>query len=149
MEQMAEALLSRTLVGHFTTIGKDGYPYTIAVNYVYFGGNFYFHCGKRGEKLENIRENDQVCFTVDEMIELKNTGIDAPCKTSICYESVIARGRAAIVSDEAKRNTILKEIAKKFSPEVADIAMPDEVVAKTNLVEIVVENITFKEHGKG
>ena len=48
------ALLKRAAVGRISTIGADGYPYTVAVHFCWDGSAVYFHGLPRGEKLDNI-----------------------------------------------------------------------------------------------
>ncbi len=50
--------------------GKDGWPYTVPLNYG-FGDDFIIiHCAKEGKKIDLLKENNKVAFnvTVDEEI---------------------------------------------------------------------------------
>lgn len=147
MDEKRLELLKRALYGHLSTKGEDGYPYTIGVHFVYYGDCFYFHCGKNGEKLRNIETDDRVCFTVDELHYIKNENLEQPCQGSARYESVVARGFAEILTDEEEKLRALREIAKKYSPDVADREMPQRAIDATNVIKITVESITYKEHG--
>ena len=42
----------------------DGWPYGIPMDHVLLDGKLYFHCAKAGKKLEALREDDRVCYTV-------------------------------------------------------------------------------------
>ncbi len=46
--------------GILSTIGENGYPYGVAVNYVYHNGCIYFHCANNGYKLDNIKNTNKV-----------------------------------------------------------------------------------------
>lgn len=51
--------------GVLSTIGADGYPYGVPVNYAYDDGKIYFHCAKNvGHKQDNLRFSGKVSFTV-------------------------------------------------------------------------------------
>ena len=50
--------------GFLGTVGEDGLPYVVPLNYIYHDGYIIFHCALEGHKLDNIRHNPQVCFTV-------------------------------------------------------------------------------------
>lgn len=145
MKDKMDALLSRSLYGHISTLDKDGYPYTIGANVLYSGGKFYFHCAAEGEKLDNIKKNPKVCVNIDELFEIKTTGVDEPCKVGVRYESVVARGRAAVVADEDMRLDVLKKIAAKYAPGIAGRPMPGDALERTCVVAIEVDNMTYKE----
>ncbi len=38
--------------GVLSTIGEDGYPYGIPLNYTYFDNGICFHCAQQGHKIE-------------------------------------------------------------------------------------------------
>ena len=60
-----ESILSAGEYGVLSTVGEDGYPYGVPVNYIYRNGRIYFHCAAlQGKKLKNIQFSDKVCFTV-------------------------------------------------------------------------------------
>ena len=64
-EKEAREILSEGEYGVLSTMGENGYPYGVPVNYVYLNDNIYFHCAADvGHKLENIKYNNHVCFTV-------------------------------------------------------------------------------------
>ena len=143
-----ESLLKRSQYGHISTINEDGSPYTIGVNLLFNDNKFYFHCGLSGKKLDNIRRDQRVCVNVDEMILLKNQNINTACDTSVEYESVIVYGKAEILNDIHKRNNILKLFAQKYSPGTASAVMPEQSLNRTLVVEISMDEIYFKEHGR-
>ena len=53
-EQAVEIMNSGSW-GVLSTVGADGYPYGVPVNYAYDDGKIYFHCAKNsGHKQENL-----------------------------------------------------------------------------------------------
>ena len=97
-EECAE-ILRRATSGVLGLHGDDGYPYTVPVSFVYRpGGEGFgtigFHCAKVGHKIDAIRRDPKVSFTVidrDEVMPRERT-------TKFC--SVIAFGRARIIEDD-------------------------------------------------
>ena len=59
-----EDILINGEYGTLSTIGDNGYPYIVPLNYIYYNNSIYFHCAKDGHKLENIRQSNKVCFCV-------------------------------------------------------------------------------------
>ncbi|WP_426350553.1 pyridoxamine 5'-phosphate oxidase family protein [Alloiococcus sp. CFN-8] len=109
----AEEILQKGEYGILSTIGENGYPYGVPVNYAYFNNTIAFHCAPEGHKLENLEHESKVSFTV-----VGNT-CPLPEKFSTNYESVIVFGRVQEASEDEKEN-ILLEIIKKYSPDFVD-----------------------------
>lgn len=59
-----DEILAKAEYGTLATMGDDGYPYAVPVNYVYHNGDIYFHCATKGHKLDNIRYCSNVSFNV-------------------------------------------------------------------------------------
>lgn len=131
-------LLETSAVGVLGTISENGYPYTVALNYVYYNGKVYFHSAKEGHKIDNIMNDDRVSFTVYDNVNIIEE------KFTTKYQSVTLFGKAKIL--EGNRE-ILMELIRKYSPNF--ISSGKEYVHKsfdtTILVEIDIEYITGKE----
>jgi nitroimidazol reductase NimA-like FMN-containing flavoprotein (pyridoxamine 5'-phosphate oxidase superfamily) len=142
-----EKLLEAAQTGVFCTIGRDGYPYGVPVQFVYEDGNVYFHCLVAGEKLDNIKENDQVCFTAYEMGGVwRPDGMEYMCGLNTEYKSAIVRGSASVVRDDEEKTRILKSIVRKYAPGLADMPMKASSYVKAAVVEIRPHSVTGK-HG--
>lgn len=140
-EAAALELLKKCEYGVISTIGSDGYPYGVPVNYAYKDGTIYFHCATEGHKLDNIKENSKVSFCA-----VGNTKL-IPDKFSTKYESVILFGNASIVEDDNEKKEALREIIKKYSPDF--IESGEKYIAsdfiKANIVKVKIEHITGKK----
>jgi len=143
-KESANLLLARALVGRISTINENGYPYTVAIHFVYENNKIYFHGLSRGQKIDNIKRNSKVCFEVDEMKSLMLDNLDTACKADTEYESVVILGSATILSDLEKRKSILQAIVQKYAPELPD--MPYTMMNGTAVVEIAIEEMTGKYH---
>ena len=62
--ELAIRLLEEAEYGFLAMSGINGYGYGIPINYVKEGDSIYFHCAPEGDKLECLRENPKVSFTV-------------------------------------------------------------------------------------
>ncbi len=137
-------LLNTCHVGRLGTLAGDGYPMVKPLNFVYDGGKIYFHTAKEGEKIDDIRRNDRVCFEADLPIALvKSTG--SPCRAEYLYRSVIIRGRAHIVEDRGERLHALKKLMEKYQPEGGYGEFPEEKLKITGIVRIDIEEMRGKE----
>lgn len=138
-------LLEWSEYGHISTICGNGYPYTVAVHYVYVDNRIYIHGLPKGQKIDNIENCSKVCFTVDEMTSLMLEDIDSPCKADTEYESVVIFGDASIVSDLDVKNRILNEFVRKYIPD-DDLPIPPNMLAGTAVIEIQIKKMTGKYH---
>lgn len=134
-----ESLLSLAQRGILAVHGENGYPYALPVNYLYLDGKIYFHCARAGHKLDAIRSNNRVCFTVlsDPM---KNPG-----EWWNCFTSVICFGRISEVSGEIEKNRLLRLIGAKYFPEGYDIEGDMSKNAGNALImEITIDHMSGK-----
>ena len=145
-EECAE-ILGRTTSGVLGVHGDDGYPYTVPVSFVYQEGGagpgtIGFHCAKTGHKIDAIRKNNKVSFTVidrDEVMPRERT-------TKFC--SVIVFGRARILEDEEEMRRAAHAIGAKYSKGFEDLYMQEteETIREGRLccVEITIDHMTGK-----
>lgn len=115
-ENEALEILSTAEYGVLSTIGENGYPYGVPVNFVYDDGKIYFHTAKEGHKIDNIRNNEHASFCV-----VTDTQV-LPDAFNTKFRSVIAYGKIAEVSEEEKQKIFVK-IMEKFSADFMDSAM--------------------------
>ena len=134
-----EEILTHGEYGILSTMGTDGYPYGIPVNYVYMNGKIYFHCaGDAGHKVDNLNHCAKVCFTVVGKTRLM------PEKFSLQYESIVAFGVAKALTQE-KRQT-LEKLIQKYSPEHLEAGLQyiNRAIDQTAVYQITVEHVTGK-----
>ena len=151
-------ILTRAEFGTLATIGADGYPYAVPVNFVLHNGDIYFHCATVGHKLDNIGNCPNVSFNVvtdvwviplfnDKDVNgdnLKFKGFDSN------FNSVIVFGKAREVSGEEKKDG-LYALFKKFLNEDEyskykedGIKYIESSLKRTKLIKIEIEHMTGK-----
>lgn len=142
-EEDAVEILRKGSFGILSTIGADGYPYGVPVNYVYDDGRIYFHCAKNaGHKQENLRFSGRVSFTVVTKSEV------IPEKFTTAYESAVAFGTASkIVFDKEKA---LRLLVKKYSPQYIDEGESciKDHFERTDVFMLEIERLTAKANRK-
>lgn len=140
-EQAAVKLLEHGEYGVLSSVDEDGQPYGVPLNYVYDGKDgIYFHCAKEGHKLDNLKNQPRVCFTVVGDHQIMDW------EFSTAYESVIVFGSVeAVDGDEKYRG--LKMLALKYSPNYMD-KFENEIgkdMLPTQVMKILVKQLTGKE----
>ncbi len=122
---------------------REGYPYILPLNFgvKVEGGKvtLYFHGANEGKKYELLREDDRVSFEMDCVHELVSDRDCAHC--TMKYESVIGRGRLAIVPDAEKMEalTVMTDHYHTEHFEFNPAAVPRTVAMK-----LVVERMSGK-----
>lgn len=135
----ALAILNKCPWGTLSTVGEDGWPYGVPVNYAVIGETIYIHCAKAGHKLDNIRHSDKVCFTAVTRANVLSA------EFSTDFERAVIFGRASFVGNEEKLRALLA-IAEKFSPGFmeAGAAMAHRLLDATEVIRIDIAHITGK-----
>ncbi len=137
-------LLNTCHVGRLGTIGKSGYPMVKPLNFAHHDNKIYFHTAKEGEKIEDIKRDNRVCFEIDLPIAYVR-GDENPCRAEYLYRSVIIKGRAHIIEDRAERIFALTLLMKKYQPDGGYGDFPGEKFAITGIVRIDIGEMTGKE----
>lgn len=136
------AILGRNTHGVLSVTGDDGYPYGVPVSYVYAHGKIWVHCATEGHKIESIQNNPKVCFTI-----VDTDNIDGPHFTTQ-YRSVIAFGKAEVVTDAKDRELAFNAIMDKYSPqETTESRMKEleKASLRALIVKITIEHMTGKQ----
>lgn len=118
----------------------DNEPYIVTLNYGYADGALYMHSANKGRKLDMMRANPRVCFTVDVDYGLKKA--DEACKWGVNYRSVVGYGRASVVEDMAGKKAALAVLMGHFDE--ADYDFPDANVKPVSVIRIDIEEMTAK-----
>jgi len=139
------AMLEKSTVGRMATVNQEGFPVIKPVNFLYWGGKIYLHSSKKGEKIKDIRRGSPVCFEVDEPIAYVTTK-ESACKASYYYRSIIIKGKAALVNHRVKKLKILERLMEKYQPEGGYKRIKEEILKKTAVIEISIQEITGKEN---
>ena len=88
-DEEARELLATCKRGVFAVNGDDGYPYAIPVNYFFDAEHdkIYFHGAKAGHKVDALKRDDKVCFTVYGNDWYKNFNIDFILRAGVVYNN--------------------------------------------------------------
>lgn len=141
-EQDTKNLLFQEKRGILAVHGDDGYPFAFPVNYYYDReqGKIFFHGGKTGHKVDALKANDKVCFTVYGN-ERREEGDWASF-----WQSVVVFGRCRLVSDAAETENRVRTLALKYYPTAEEV---EREIAKdlpaVQLYEITIEHMSGKQ----
>ena len=141
--------LNSQQVGRIASLDSNGYPQIIPMNFVYHDGAIYMHSHPFGEKLDNIRRNPNVGFEVDQHICFLPSYYFHPTDASqadTLYISVVMKGKAEIVHDNAEKAIALNALMEKYQwegrYETLDSNMPS--VHEVAIIKVIPKDT----HGK-
>ncbi|WP_088227108.1 pyridoxamine 5'-phosphate oxidase family protein [Desulfosporosinus sp. FKB] len=139
-EEEAREIIKAQSSGVLAVTGDDGYPYTVPISYAYVDGKLYFHCAKEGHKIDAIKRDEKVSFCVinqDKVIQETFT---------THFRSVVAFGRARILTEDSERRAALESLVKKYSPDYIQEGQREieKDWGRVSLVEVKIEHMTGK-----
>ncbi len=148
-KEKIKEFLNQEHVGHIASLDKNGYPQIIPMNFVYLDDAIYMHSHTKGEKLENIKQNQKVGFEVDRELEFLPSYFEDPEDASLAdtlYISVVIKGIGKIIDDRSEKTRALNGLIKKYQPEGGyEPIKPDmEVLDEVAIIKVTPESIRGK-----
>ncbi len=136
-----EAMLRAETLG-FLGLARGGQPYVVPLNYAYADGRLLFHGARTGKKLEFLRANPRVCFTVGRQggrISRHPQGASCP----VDNDSVVCYGRARLIEDAEERRQALNVFNRSYQPDAPEI--PLSAASRCSAIEIKIEEATGRQ----
>ena len=141
-DEAAKQLLYHEKRGVLAVNGDDGYPYAIPVNYFYDmeHNKIYFHGAKAGHKIDSLKKDDKVCFTVYGNEHFQENDW-APY-----MQSTVVFGRCHLIDDGAITEARVRELAMKYYPDKEEMeAEMNRSLKAVQLYEITIEHLSGKQ----
>jgi nitroimidazol reductase NimA-like FMN-containing flavoprotein (pyridoxamine 5'-phosphate oxidase superfamily) len=120
-------------------------PYIVTLNYGYMWDaekiRFYFHSAPEGRKINCIKNNPRVCFSIsicDPFVEG-----DKACNYGMKYRSVVGYGQMKIVENDEERILGLNLLMKQYTGK-DNWDYDDTIMKKTTVSCLEVEKISGK-----
>ena len=140
-EEEALVIVEKGEYGVLATVGDEAEPYAVPLSYIVMDGVLYFHCAKKGRKIENIKREPRACFVVvgkTKPVYQKNF--------TTLFESAVVEGKIAKVEDEAEKRRALFGLCEKYLPEHRDKAPADIEASfgRTEVLRMAMERVSGK-----
>lgn len=140
-EEECLQILKEEKRGVLSVTGDNGYPYGSPMNHYYCedDGCIYFHCGKKGYRLDALKNSDKVSFCV------YDNGFRREGEWALNIRSVIVFGRITVIDDMEKIVDITAGLSRKFTDDEEYISREIELYAEgTLLLRLKPEHICGK-----
>jgi nitroimidazol reductase NimA-like FMN-containing flavoprotein (pyridoxamine 5'-phosphate oxidase superfamily) len=117
-KNVLEEILSAAIICRVAMMDGD-LPYIVPFNYGYSEGCIYIHSAPEGKKIDLLRQNNQVCFEVEENAEIVKG--EKACSWTTRYRSLVGYGTIEILSDDQSKQLGLEVImAQHGAPELIE-----------------------------
>ena len=135
-----ENILKTSPNGTLALYGENGYPYSVPVNFVYSDGKIYFHGAAEGYKLDCMKKDPHVSFSV--------IGKDDIAKENFTtlFSSVIAFGNIRVIDTMEEKIPVLEAMVGKYSAEFMESGK--ELISKgcgSVAYELTIDHMTGKK----
>ncbi len=129
-EEECVKLLKEETRGVLSVLGDGDYPYGMPMNHFYNeeDGCIYFHCGKKGHRLDAIQKHDKVSFCV------YDSGVCEDGDWALHVNSVIVFGKLEVIDNMEMIIDISNKLSRKFTQDEAYIQKEIELYAKATLL---------------
>jgi len=128
-EECVNLLINETR-GVLSVIGDMGYPYGMPMNHFYNSddGCVYFHCGKKGHRIDSLKKEPKASFCV------YDSGYKDPGEWSLNVKSVIIFGKLEIIEDIDTIINVSTDLSHKFTSDDEYINKEIEIHAKHTII---------------
>jgi len=134
-----ESLLSTADLCHLSMV-DEGRPYVVPMNFGYEDSALYFHSAPEGRKIDILKSNPEVCFSIVARHELVTS--ERACSWTAKFSSVIGTGIATIISDRTVKEQGLKVLMAQYSDEEYDFS--NENLDGVVVIRVEIESMTGK-----
>ncbi len=118
-------------------------PYCVPFNFGREGSTLYIHCADEGRKLDIIKRNPEVGFSLFGEAEVLSA--EVPCKGKSRYRSIIGTATARTVEDESEKADELNVIMRQYGG--PENPYPAPSLAQTCVVAFDIQSFSAKQSG--
>ena len=136
-----EDILSAAVICRVAML-DHGLPYMLPFNFGYRDRCIYIHSAPEGKKIELLKEDNLVCFEVEDTIRI--TKGEKACNWSTRYRSVVGYGRVEIIADEAGKQKGLEIImAQHGAPALTEF--DPKLLERMVILKLTIDSVSGKQ----
>lgn len=142
-------IVSRCNVANVAMTDK-GKPYAVALNFGYERKGdsliLYFHSANEGRKINALKDDPHIYFTMNCTNELIRGNEENPCAYSWRYNSVSGNGQVEFLDDPEEKSHALNLIIQHLSKEKNLFVFPEAKLKNTCVFRVCSSDFTGKRH---
>ncbi|MCT4613410.1 MAG: pyridoxamine 5'-phosphate oxidase family protein [Marinifilaceae bacterium] len=143
-EEIDEIIRSQNIC-HISIIDKDNLPYLIPMNFGYDGEFIYLHSGNKGNFVESVEINQNICICFTTKANLAYHSEKVACSYVMQGKSVMLRGNIEFITDLQEKETALNIFMKQYTDR--DFKYSEPAIKNVKVYKIKANNITAKHFG--
>ncbi len=125
-------------------LSNNNMPYIVPMNFGYNEKTLYLHSINQGKKIDLIKNNNNICFEVENKTEIINS--ESPCNWGMKYLSVIGCGKAYFIKDFKEKTKALNIIINKYLSK-PNHQFAESEIKKLAVIKIIIAEMTGKKSG--
>ncbi len=122
-------------------LAADPVPYLVTLNYGYHEGALYFHSAREGRKIDMMKINPSVGFSI--ALDLGLIEGEQACDWSNRFRSVVGHGRIFFLESPEEKRHGLDVIMSQYAEGV--FAYPDKMLQATAVYKLVIAEMSAKQ----
>jgi nitroimidazol reductase NimA-like FMN-containing flavoprotein (pyridoxamine 5'-phosphate oxidase superfamily) len=135
-----EKILKESQICRLAMVDGDK-PYIVPMNFGYQDNTLFLHSALEGKKIDLIKKNPNICFEVDQLINLKKAKL--ACDWGNEYKSVIGWGKAVLQNSLNEKIIGLNIIMAQYSGR--EFEYSDKMLEDTLVIKVLIDRITGKK----
>ncbi|MCP4313464.1 MAG: pyridoxamine 5'-phosphate oxidase family protein [Bacteroidetes bacterium] len=140
-EAILKEILSGAVICRVAMMDGD-LPYIVPFNYGYREGCIYIHSAPEGKKIDLLRQNNHVCFEMEDRAEIVKDG--KACNWTTHYRSVVGYATVEILSDDENKQLGLEVImAQHRAPDLVEFNPKN--LGRMVILKLTISSITGKQ----
>ena len=116
-------------------------PYLVPLNYGYRNRTLYFHSALQGHKIELLKANPLVTFSV--VIDQGLIEAEQGCNWGARFRSVVGNGRVEFIEDVKEKEEALQVLLAQYSDK--EFELPENAVKATTVFKLTIEQMVGKQ----
>jgi hypothetical protein len=139
LKEEKERIIHNCDVCVVSMVDKEGYPYSIPMNFGYSENTIILHSSKEGKKIEILKHNSNVCIVFSTDHELTKQSEKVACSYSMKYRSVLAYGKVEFIMENSEKIKYLNVLMKNYTEKsftYSDPAINGVCVMKVNIEKL-------------
>ena len=125
----------------------NGQPYIVPMNYGFTFESgvlvIYLHCAKEGRKIDILKNNNKVCFEIDDDHRLVDGG-EIACKYGYSYSSIIGFGKIELINEPGEKTQILNILMKHQTGKDTVYSYTEKELDGVTTLKIIVDDFSGK-----
>jgi nitroimidazol reductase NimA-like FMN-containing flavoprotein (pyridoxamine 5'-phosphate oxidase superfamily) len=142
-KEIIEAILQKSKIIRIAMMDGNR-PYILPFNYGYSDNCIYIHSAPEGKKLDLLRQENHVCFEIEQVAEI--VPAEAACKWATTYRSVVGYGSISILNDFRQKQEALK-IIMSHNGATGNQVFEKKQVEYVVILKLAIDEITGKQSG--